>query len=95
MAVERPDKVGREEILRVHLERQGLPIAEDVIIEHLASATTGFTGADLANLVNEVSSMLRSFYVGTGDFLFVENHCFVGRIISRQEAFVRGHSTGI
>uniref|UniRef100_A0A061R7E6 Cell division protease FtsH n=1 Tax=Tetraselmis sp. GSL018 TaxID=582737 RepID=A0A061R7E6_9CHLO len=55
VAVERPDKLGREEILRVHLKRRGLPLAEDVTVEHIASATTGFTGADLANLVNEAA----------------------------------------
>lgn len=56
VAVERPDKIGRDQILRVHLQRRGLPLAEDVTVENLASATTGFTGADLANLVNEVFS---------------------------------------
>ena len=54
VSVERPDRVGREQILRVHLQRRELPLSEDVSVESLASATTGFTGADLANLVNEV-----------------------------------------
>ncbi|GBF89670.1 ATP-dependent zinc metalloprotease FTSH, chloroplastic-like [Raphidocelis subcapitata] len=53
--VERPDRVGREQILRVHLQRRGLPLAPDVTPAGLAGATTGFTGADLANLVNEAA----------------------------------------
>ncbi|KAG2446832.1 hypothetical protein HYH02_008392 [Chlamydomonas schloesseri] len=55
VAVERPDKVGREQILRVHLQRRGLPLADDVSVGALAALTTGFTGADLANLVNEAA----------------------------------------
>ncbi|KAL4429196.1 hypothetical protein ABPG77_010175 [Micractinium sp. CCAP 211/92] len=55
VSVERPDKQGREEILRVHINQRGLPLGEDVRVEQLASQTTGFTGADLANLVNEAA----------------------------------------
>jgi cell division protease FtsH len=55
VAVERPDKVGREQILRVHLNRKGLPLAEDVSVEGISAMTLGFTGADLANLVNEAA----------------------------------------
>ena len=46
-----PDWRGREEILRVHAKDK--PIADDVDFEALAKTTAGFTGADLANLVNE------------------------------------------
>jgi cell division protease FtsH len=53
--VERPDRLGREQILRVHLQRRGLPLAPDVTPSAIASMTTGFTGADLANLVNEAA----------------------------------------
>jgi hypothetical protein len=42
------------QILGVHLQRRGLPLADDVSIEEIATMTMGFTGADLANLVNEV-----------------------------------------
>ncbi len=55
VSVERPDRVGREQILRVHLQRRGLPLADDVCVSWLAATTTGFTGADLANLVNEAA----------------------------------------
>lgn len=55
VVVERPDKQGREEILRVHIGHRQLPLDEDVSVTALASQTTGFTGADLANLVNEAA----------------------------------------
>jgi cell division protease FtsH len=48
-----PDVKGREEILKVHVK--GKPLAEDVNLEVLARRTPGFTGADLANLVNEAA----------------------------------------
>lgn len=49
--VDRPDLRGRRGILEVH--SKGKPLAEDVSIDVLARRTPGFTGADLANLVNE------------------------------------------
>lgn len=49
--VDRPDKIGREQILRVHMKK--VQADETVSVEAVASLTTGFTGADLANLVNE------------------------------------------
>ena len=51
--VDRPDKKGREQILKVHLKKAKL--AADVNPEQLAALTPGFTGADLANLVNEAT----------------------------------------
>jgi len=51
--VDRPDKLGRIQILKVHLKKAKL--APDVDPEKLASLTPGFTGADLANLVNEAA----------------------------------------
>jgi cell division protease FtsH len=51
--VDRPDRVGRIEILKVHL--RGKTLASDVDPEKVASLTPGFTGADLANLVNEAA----------------------------------------
>jgi ATP-dependent Zn protease len=47
------------QILGVHLQRRGLPLAPDVHVEEIAAMTMGFTGADLANLVNEVGSGFR------------------------------------
>ena len=48
-----PDWKGREEILKVHAKDK--PLAEDVDLSKLAKATTGFTGADLENLLNEAA----------------------------------------
>ena len=51
IVVPRPDVKGREEILRVHARR--IPLAPNVELKVLARGTPGFSGADLANLVNE------------------------------------------
>ncbi len=53
VVVSRPDVRGREGILQVHTRK--IPLAEDVDITILARATPGFSGADLANLVNEAA----------------------------------------
>ena len=53
IVVDRPDIVGREEILKIHV--RGKPIAEDVDLKVLARRTPGFVGSDLANLVNEAA----------------------------------------
>jgi cell division protease FtsH len=53
IVVMRPDLKGREQILKVHSE--GKPLAHSVDLEHLARMTPGFTGADLANLMNEAA----------------------------------------
>ncbi|MCK1547480.1 ATP-dependent zinc metalloprotease FtsH [Bradyrhizobium sp. 177] len=51
--VDRPDKKGRIEILKVHMKK--VQIAPDVAPDAIAALTPGFTGADLANLVNEAA----------------------------------------
>ncbi|ABQ39629.1 membrane protease FtsH catalytic subunit [Bradyrhizobium sp. BTAi1] len=51
--IDRPDKTGRVQILKVHMRK--VTLAEDVDPEKIAALTTGFTGADLANLVNEAA----------------------------------------
>jgi cell division protease FtsH len=53
VVVDRPDRVGRKRILDVH--SRGKPMSVDVDLEALAGQTPGFTGADLANLVNEAA----------------------------------------
>ncbi|MDK2848022.1 MAG: cell division protease FtsH [Desulfuromonadales bacterium] len=53
--VDRPDKKGRFDILKVHAKK--ITIAADVDLEQVAALTTGFSGADLANLVNEAALM--------------------------------------
>ena len=53
VVVSRPDIKGREEILRVHTRK--VPIGEDVDLSVISRGTPGFSGADLANLVNEAA----------------------------------------
>ena len=53
VVVGRPDVRGREEVLRVHAKK--VPLAEDVDLRVLARGTPGFSGADLANMVNEAA----------------------------------------
>ena len=51
--VDRPDVAGREEILEVHLQK--IKVDEDVNVKQVAAITSGFVGADLANVVNEAA----------------------------------------
>jgi cell division protease FtsH len=53
IVVDRPDRVGRRRILEVH--SKGKPLASEIDLDTLAAGTPGFTGADLANLVNEAA----------------------------------------
>jgi len=48
-----PDIRGREQILNVHMKK--VPAADDVIVKYIAQGTPGFSGADLANLINEAA----------------------------------------
>lgn len=53
VVVDRPDVKGREGILKVHTRRT--PMSKDVLIDVIAKGTPGFSGADIANLVNEAA----------------------------------------
>jgi len=53
VAVQPPDRAGRQRILEVHT--RGVPLGEDVDLDSVAASTTGMVGADLANLVNEAA----------------------------------------
>jgi len=53
VVVDRPDVKGREGILKVHTRK--IPLANDIKIDTIAKGTPGFSGADLANLVNEAA----------------------------------------
>jgi cell division protease FtsH len=55
IVVSNPDIVGRETILRVHM--RNIPLSSDVDVKTIARGTPGFSGADLANLVNESALM--------------------------------------
>lgn len=71
ISVERPDRIGREQILRVHSSRRKLPLDVDVDLGDIAQHTTGFTGADLENLVNEAALLAgrkRRSVVAKADF---------------------------
>ncbi|KAI3772247.1 hypothetical protein L6452_03429 [Arctium lappa] len=70
--VETPDRVGRHAILNVHVSKKELPLGEDVDLAKIASMTTGFTGADLANLVNEAALL-----AGRQNKLVVEKMDFI------------------
>jgi len=67
--VDRPDKKGRAQILQVHLKK--VRLAADADVEKIAALTPGFTGADLANLVNEAALLATrrgADAVALGDF---------------------------
>ena len=69
VVLDRPDRKGRSEILQVHAQR--VRLAAEVNLEQIAAITPGFTGADLANLVNEaaiVATRRGGQEVGTADF---------------------------
>jgi cell division protease FtsH len=53
VVVPNPDIIGREKILKVHMRK--VPLAPDVVAKVIARGTPGFSGADLANLVNEAA----------------------------------------
>jgi cell division protease FtsH len=53
IVVDRPDRRGRKKILEVHT--RGKPLAKEIDLDALAGQTPGFTGADLANLINEAA----------------------------------------
>ncbi|GIK49832.1 MAG: ATP-dependent zinc metalloprotease FtsH [Alphaproteobacteria bacterium] len=67
--VDRPDRKGRIDILRVHLK--GVKLASGLPVDDIAALTPGFTGADLANLVNEAALLATrrgAEEVALGDF---------------------------
>ncbi len=69
IAIDKPDKKGREAILKIHLKK--IRLSNDVDPDHLASITSGFSGADLENLVNEsamVATRRSAEYVEMQDF---------------------------
>lgn len=74
-----PDIRGREQILKVHMRK--VPIAADVRADYLARGTPGFSGADLANLVNEASLFAARYNkhkVGMDDFERAKDKIMMG-----------------
>jgi cell division protease FtsH len=95
--VDRPDKRGREEILRVHIKK--ITMSPSVKLEDVAGLTPGFTGADLANLVNEaalVATRRGATEVTLPDFTAAIERIVAGlekrnRLLSPQERRVVAH----
>ncbi|MCT2590006.1 ATP-dependent zinc metalloprotease FtsH [Streptomyces sp. N2-109] len=75
IAVDRPDMLGRLEILKVH--QKGKPVADDVDLSAVARRTPGFTGADLSNVLNEAALL-----TARSDKKLVDNH-FLDEAIDR------------
>jgi cell division protease FtsH len=69
--IDKPDLQGREQILEVHAT--GKPLAEDVDLKRLAKRTSGFSGADLSNLLNEAALLAARQEKETINMLDVEN----------------------
>jgi cell division protease FtsH len=79
IVVNRPDVKGREGILSVHTKK--IPLADDVDVHVLARGTSGFSGADLANLVNEAALNAARYnkkVVAMGDFEFAKDKVLMG-----------------
>ncbi|MDX1659622.1 MAG: ATP-dependent zinc metalloprotease FtsH, partial [Nitriliruptorales bacterium] len=85
IVVDRPDLIGREAILKVHT--RGKPLGEDVDISVLARQTPGFTGADLANLVNEAALLAARF--GKKEISMAELEESIERVIAGPERRTR------
>jgi cell division protease FtsH len=79
VTVPNPDIVGREKILKVHMRK--VPIAPDVDPRTIARGTPGFSGADLANLVNEAALLAARHgarMVAMADFEFAKDKVMMG-----------------
>ena len=101
VVVDRPDLEGRRAILRVHTK--GKPLAAGIDIDVLARRTPGFTGADLANMVNEAALLSARHGKKTIDMIELEeaiDRVVAGpekktRLISeREKAIIAYHETG-
>ncbi|KAK9755720.1 hypothetical protein RND81_01G045400 [Saponaria officinalis] len=94
--VETPDRIGRESILKVHASKKELPLADDVDLSDIATMTTGFTGADLANLVNEAALL-----AGRQNKVIVEKMDFVQAVersiagIEKKTAKLKGNEKAV
>ena len=91
IVVDRPDLNGRTGILKVHT--RGKPLSKDIDVEVLARRTPGFTGADLANVVNEAALLAARFSrseIGMGELEEAIDRVLAGperrsRVISEKE----------
>ncbi len=91
VSVDRPDRAGRREILKVHVAK--VRLASNVDVDQIAGLTPGFTGADLANLVNEaaiVATRRKADAVTLDDFTIAIERIVAGlekksRVLSPEE----------
>lgn len=99
--VDRPDRKGRVDILRIHLKR--LTLEPDVALEDIAAQTPGFTGADLANLANEAAVLATrrgAAAISTADFIAAIERVVAGLekrsrvLIPRERRIVAYHEMG-
>ncbi|MGE5539543.1 MAG: ATP-dependent zinc metalloprotease FtsH [Gemmatimonas sp.] len=95
--VDRPDKTGRRQVLAVHVRK--IKLAADVDLEQVAALTVGFSGADLANLVNEAAILATrrsAESVTADDFTRAIERIVAGlekktRVLTRKERAVVAH----
>ncbi len=90
VVVPRPDVKGREGILAVHVRK--IPLSEDVEISVIARSTPGFSGADLANLVNEAAlnaARLNQKVVAMEDFETSKDKVMMG--VARKSLIISDH----
>jgi len=95
--VDRPDRIGRVQILAVHLKKVQLDV--DIDVDAIAALTPGFSGADLANLVNEAALLAtrrRGESVTTADFTNAIERIIAGlekknRLLNPRERTVVAH----
>ena len=95
--VDRPDRIGRAQILAVHVKK--VTLAPEVKLEEVAALTPGFTGADLANLVNEaalVATRRKAEQVSIEDFTAAIERIVAGlekrnRLLNPKEREVVAH----
>jgi cell division protease FtsH len=101
VVLDRPDRKGREEILKVHV--RGKPLAPEVELDTIAKQTPGFTGADIENLVNEAAILAargNKRSIGMPDFQEAVERVIAGperrsRIITdREKRIIAYHEAG-
>ena len=89
--VDRPDRTGRVAILKVHVRK--ITVGKDVDLDKIAALTTGFTGADIANLINEAAitaTRRNAEYVSFDDFTAAIERIVAGiekksRVLGKEE----------
>jgi cell division protease FtsH len=100
VVVPNPDVGGREKILRVHMKK--VPLSSDVDPKIIARGTPGFSGADLANLVNEAALMaarMSKRVVAMSDFEFAKDKVMMGAerrslVMTEAEKFMTAYHEG-